>query len=171
MFLSRFFTPPILIAAAASFVIGLITTIVVMMWLRPILRYRRVKRRIPAARRLQNAVSLRRPQPALRAHRAVLHSAGCHCGSAGPRLWSGFQWRAPGLSPADLLPRVPLLRACRLTADCGVYRCRPQRSIRPSGRYLVGVVKRQTLPCSNRSQAAEYRRDSACGRVAVQYRK
>ena len=49
MFLSRFFTPPILIAAAASFVIGLTTTIAVMVWLRPILRYRRVRRRVAAA--------------------------------------------------------------------------------------------------------------------------
>jgi hypothetical protein len=49
MFLSRFFSPPILIAAGASFVIGLTATIVVLVWLRPIWRYRRAKGRIAAA--------------------------------------------------------------------------------------------------------------------------
>jgi hypothetical protein len=46
MFLSRYLSPPILIAAAASFVIGLTATIVVLVWLKPILRYLRAKRRI-----------------------------------------------------------------------------------------------------------------------------
>ena len=46
MFLSRYLSPPILIAAEASFVIGLTATIEVIDWIKPILRYRLAKRRI-----------------------------------------------------------------------------------------------------------------------------